>query len=126
MDSKRYIIVFFITLGIFSAAFWVSNFFSDQKIQQIKSIQDQISIDILSSETQFSLLQELSCKDVSNTALSKELGTLADKIEYSEKNIGSSEEISDLKKFYSLLQIKDYLLMKKITERCKMDSVFVL
>ncbi len=126
MDSKRYIIVFFITLGIFSAAFWVSNFFSDQKIQQIKSIQDQISIDILSSETQFSLLQELSCKDVSNTALSKELGTLADKIEYSEKNIGNSEEISDLKKFYSLLQIKDYLLMKKITERCKMDSVFVL
>ncbi|MDQ5961637.1 MAG: hypothetical protein QG669_29, partial [Patescibacteria group bacterium] len=64
MDSKRYIIVFFITLGIFSAAFWVSNFFSDQKTQQIKSIQDQISIDILSSETQFSLLQELSCKDV--------------------------------------------------------------
>ena len=35
-------------------------------------------------------------------------------------------EISDLKKFYSLLQIKDYLLMKKISERCKMDSVFVL
>lgn len=126
MDKKRYIIVFFITLAIFSSAFWVSNFFSDKKIQQIKTIQDKISIDILSSETQFSLLQELSCKDVSNSALSKELGSLAEKIEYSEKNIGNSEEISDLKKFYSLLQIKDYLLMRKISERCKMDSVFVL
>lgn len=125
-DWKRYIIVFFITLGIFLAAFWVSNYFSGKKIEELKGIQDKISIDLLSSETQFSLLEELSCKDVTNTVLSQELGSLAEKIEYSEKNLGGGEQVQELRRFYSLLEIKDYLLMKKINERCKRDFVFVL
>jgi uncharacterized protein YdcH (DUF465 family) len=81
----------------------------------------------MSSETQFSLLQELSCKDVSNTVLSSELNSLADKISYSENNIGvKNADVISLKKYYSLLEIKDYLLMKKITERCGQKSVFIL
>ncbi len=71
-------------------------------------------------------MQELSCKDVSKTILSSELGNLADKIAYSEENIGASDDIIGLKKYYSLLEIKDYLLMQKISERCGLKSIFVL
>ena len=81
----------------------------------------------MSSETQFSLMQELSCKDVSTTVLSSELNSLADKIAYSENNMGNDDtNVVSLKKYYSLLEIKDYLLMKKITERCGQKSIFVL
>ncbi len=123
---KRYLLAFVITLGIFASAFWISNYFSNKKLADVKAIQDKISVDILSSETEYALLSELSCKDVSNTVLSKEIGSLAEKITYSEENIGNTEQVQQLKKFYSLLQIKDYLLMQKIADRCGVKTVSIL
>ena len=126
-DWKKYLIVLFITATIFVSGFWISNYLSNKKIDQLKSIEDKISIDLMSSDTQFNLLQELSCKDVSTTVLSSELNSLADKISYSENNIGNDNtNVISLKRSYSLLEIKDYLLMKKITERCGQKSIFVL
>jgi len=60
----------------FCTAIYLSNYFGNKKIDQLKSIQDKISIDILSSETQFSLLSELSCKNISDSVFSSELGEL--------------------------------------------------
>ena len=53
IDWKKYILVFFITLGLFITASALSNYFGNKKIDQLKSIQDKIAIDILSSETQW-------------------------------------------------------------------------
>ncbi len=126
-DWKKYIIVFFITATLFGSILWISNYFNTKKIDQLRTVADKISIDLISSEVQFSLLQELSCKDVSTTALSSELNSLADKITYSENNIGNDNtDVISLKRSYSLLEIKDYLLMKKITERCGQKSIFIL
>jgi hypothetical protein len=126
-DWKKYVIVLFITSTIFISGLWLSNYFNNKKIDQLKSIESKISLDLMSSETQFSLLQELSCKDVSTTVLSSELNSLADKISYSENNIGvKNVDVVSLKKYYSLLEIKDYLLMKQITERCGQKSIFIL
>ena len=58
--------------------------------------------------------------------LSGELDELGRKLEWSQQNLGSTEEVSYLKKYYSLLQIKDYLLMKKISLGCKVKSAFIL
>ncbi|OGI98187.1 hypothetical protein A3H53_03495 [Candidatus Nomurabacteria bacterium RIFCSPLOWO2_02_FULL_40_10] len=126
IDWKKYLIVFLITIGLFLTASYLSNYFGNKKIDQLKLIQDKISIDILSSETQFSLLSELSCKNISDSIYSPELGELGNKLEWSQNNLGSTEEVSYLKKYYSLLQIKDYLLAKKISERCGVKSAFVL
>lgn len=126
-DWKKYVIVFFITSTIFIVGLWFSNYLNNKKIDQLKSIQSTISLDLMSSETQFDLLQEVSCKDISNTVLSSELNSLAEKITYSESTMGSDNDtVISLKKSYSLLEIKDYLLMKKITERCGVKSVFIL
>lgn len=126
-DWKKYIIVFFITLLLFITASYLSNYFNNKKIEELKSIQDKISIDILSSETQFSLLSELSCKNLATSyALGGELGELGGKLEWGQQNLGKTEEVSYLRKYYSLLQIKDYLLMKKINARCGVKSAFIL
>ncbi len=126
-DWKKYLIVFFITAALFLSAFYVTNYFYNNKIDQLKNIQDNISIDILSSETQFSLLQELSCKDVDNSILSQEINNIADKINYSEKNFATDNtDVRYLKRYYFLLEIKDYLLMKKISERCGTKNSFIL
>lgn len=127
-DWKKYVIVLFITSTIFITGLWLSNYFNTKKIDQLKNIESKISLDLMSSETQFNLLQELSCKDISTTVLSSELNSLADKITYSENNIGiENTDVISLKKYYSLLEIKDYLLMKKITDRCGEEkSIFIL
>ena len=119
MDWKKYAYTFLITAAIFATAILASNYFSQKKINEIKNIESRISVDILASETQFSLLSELSCKDIGNSFLSRELATLGDKLAYTEQNRGSDdEEVLNLKKYYSLLQIKDFILMQKIKERC--------
>jgi thiol-disulfide isomerase/thioredoxin len=125
-DYRRYVIVFFITLGLFLTAIYLSNYFGNKKIDELKSIQDNISIDILSAETQFALLSELSCNNVSDSILSGELANLGNKLEWSQRNLGSTAEVTYLRKYYSLLQIKDYLLMKKVSERCGKKAAFIL
>ncbi len=126
VDFKKYFLVFLITLGLFFTASYISSYFNNKKINQLKNIQDSIAIDILSSETQFSLLSELSCKNINTSGLSVELDELGGKLSWSEENVGKTEEVLSLKKYYSLLQIKDYLLMKKMLERCKIKSAFIL
>jgi len=125
-DWKKYLIVLLITMCLFFTAIYLSNYFGNQKINELKSIQDNISIDILSSETQFSLLSELSCKNISDSVYSPELGELGNKLEWSEQNLGATDQVSYLKKYYALLQIKDYLLAKQISARCGVKSAFIL
>ena len=118
-DWFKYIVVFVITLGLFATAGGLSNFFTNKKIQTMRDIQDKLSTDILSSETQFTLLSELSCsQNDGQENLSDELSDMAKKIEYSESNFKTNETAVELKRYYTLLEIKDYLLMKKINERC--------
>lgn len=124
---KRYLAAFLITVFIFFTAFYLSNFFNNKKIEEIRSIQNSIAVDILSSETQFDLLEELSCGNVNDTILSQELNELASKIEFSEEQgLGSVEERASLKKYYSLLQIKDYLLMKKAEDKCDLEVTSII
>ena len=127
IDWKKYGLSFAITAAIFGNAIFLSNYFSQKKLNELRNIQDKISIDILSSETQFSLLEESSCKDVGVGTLSKELGTLEDKLSYTEGQRGvHDEEVVALKRYYSLLEIKDYLLMNKISEKCKKSPISIL
>jgi hypothetical protein len=124
---KKYVWTFLITVIIFITAIALSNYFSNKKIANLREIQDKISTDIMSSETQYSLLAESSCKDLSGDVLSQELNALAQKLTYTEENLSqNSTDLLRLKTYYSLLQIKDYLLMKKISEKCNTKPVFIL
>ena len=128
LDLKKYIYSFLITAVIFATAIYVSNYFGQKKIEDLRVIQDKISIDLLSSETQYSLLENSSCKDFSTTAsLSTELGNLEDKLTYTENQRGANDpEVHTLKQYYSLLEIKDYLLMNKIAEKCKKTAISII
>ena len=123
----KYIFVFVITGAIFFSAFLLSDYFSGKKMDDLKFIESRIAMDILESETQFALLGESSCKNIDNSVLSRELNSLATKLAYSENNLEiDNQEVERLKKYYSLLQIKDYLLLKKVAEKCDFPPVFIL
>ena len=119
IDAKKYIFTFIITAAIFTTAFFTSTFLSDKRIENVKSIQDNIAIDILSSETQFSLLGEVPCSNVNDSMLSPELSALSDKLARTESERGLDDaDVIYLKKYYSLLEIKDYILSKKLATQC--------
>ncbi len=123
-ELQRYILVFIITLVIFGLAFFMSSIFSNNKIDQLREIQEQISMDILSTETRYALLEQTSCAHSVTSleeeqGLSRELNDLARRLKFMESQLGSEDQdVIFVKKYYSLLQVKDYLLMEKIKDRC--------
>lgn len=128
IDTKKYVLTFVITAAIFITAVAISNFFNEKRTDQIRDIQDSISMDILSLETQFDLLAEHACEDIAeNSVLSDELISLSNKLSFMEKSLGKNDpEVLRLKRFYSLLEIKDLLLMKRVAQKCELEPVFLL
>ena len=127
INWTKYILAFATTAAIFFSAIFLSNYFSGKKIDELKFIEDKIAMDILASETQFALLKESSCRDIDNSVLSKELNSFSKRLSYMEGSFGiDNPQVVRLKKYYSLLQIKDYLLLKKVGEKCNFPPVFIL
>jgi hypothetical protein len=127
-DWRKYLLAFVITGAIFGTAFYIASRIDAQRINDIRATQEAISIDLLSSETQFELLGNLDCSAIAeHPVLTDELNSLAERLSFAESRLGSNNaEVVSLKKQYSLLEIKDYLLMQQITEKCKTQTVFVL
>lgn len=126
-DYKRYFIVFIITALLFVSGFYLSNYLNSKKVDSLKTIQDQIALNILSSETQYALLSDTTCSDGSSSILSEELSTLSDKLDYGERTIGASNpDIISLRNYFSLLEIKDFLLLKQISARCHTTTPYIL
>lgn len=123
---RKYIYVFLITCVLFASAWYASAYFNSRKLNEVKDIQNKVAVDILSSETQFTLLEELSCQDLNNSVFSTEIATLAEKISYAEQNLSASDEIDLLKKQYTILEVKDFLLTKRVGERCKQTPASIL
>ena len=123
-----YAVAFLITAFIFATALYASNYFNDRRVADIQRTQDNISIDILSLETQFDLLAQHSCSDISeNSVLSTEIQPLAQRLSYLEAQPNVNQTtLTQLKRQYSLLEIKDFLLMKQVAAKCNLKPVFIL
>jgi glutaredoxin len=123
----KYIVTFIITAGIFITVFFVSKIVNEKKLSEIRSIQEKISIDLLSSETQFALLKRSSCTQDGNSLLAPEIGKLGERLSFMEGELGiKNENVISLKKYYSLLQIKDYLLGLELSQECDFKPIYIL
>ncbi len=120
----RYIIALIITVAIFGSVLYISQVATNKRMSEVRSIQDKIAIDLLSSETQFNLLSTAGCTQDGNSILAPEIGQLGDRLTFMEGQLGiDNPEVIGLKKYYSLLQIKDYMLSKELGEKCNFKPV---
>lgn len=127
IDWKKYLLVLLITSLVFATAVYTNNYFNNKRIDEMRSTQEEIYTNITSSEVEVALLSDIACDEAGSSMLYKELNPLAEKISYSEENIGDTNaDVVALKKAYSLLEIKDYLLMKNISNRCGKKIGFAL
>jgi len=125
-DWKKYTFTFLITAAIFITAIAISSWIDSKRVNEVRTMQDSISLSILSSETQFNLLKSASCDDLFSSDLGKELGDMSDRLSYLESNgRGQDSDVITLKQYYSLLEIKDYILINSAAQ-CKDKPVIVL
>jgi hypothetical protein len=104
---------------LFASAFVASNFFYGRRLREVDSLERQITRNLLSSEIQFDLLAETPCDADGAPLLGRELTALASRLEYLESARGrDDDEVRALREQYSLLQIRDLLLVKDIARQC--------
>jgi hypothetical protein len=127
-DPRKYLLALAITAAIFATAYYMTSRIDAERIAEIRATEATISIDLLSIETQFELLGSLNCEEIKeNPILTNQLNSLAERLSYAENTLGTlNPEVIQLKKQYSLLEIKDYILSQQINEKCNTKSVSVL
>lgn len=128
LPLRNALLALVITLVIIGTIVATINYLDRQRLAELDALQNQLATDTLSIETQFALLEEAPCEDlVEGTSFSKEVGNLGDRLARSEERLGSDDpEVLQLKKQYTLLQIRDYLLTKKLAQTCDVDPVTTL
>ena len=117
-----------ITLALAGTVAYAVNYLNRARIAELSTIEDQIAIDTLSLDTQFTLLEAAPCDSTaSSTVLTGELAGLGERLVYTENQLGSDNaQVVRLKKQYSLLEIRDYLITKELATACGTKPVTVL
>ncbi|MDD5433300.1 MAG: hypothetical protein PHE77_01430 [Candidatus Pacebacteria bacterium] len=127
LNWGRHLTVLLATAIIFAGGFYLSNTVVEKKISAITKLQQGLSIDILSLETQFSVLSQAPCKNLNESTLTKELFDISQKLESVGNTLGKDNpDFLMLKKYYSILEIKHWLLLKKAAKDCKTNIVSII
>ncbi len=128
LATRNALIALAVTIVVVGTVIYAVNYLDQRRVANLSSIQDQLATDTLSVETQFALLEEAPCEYIteSNT-LSATLADLGARLVFAEERLGATDpQVLRLKKQYTLLQIRDYLLTKRLARVCEADSPVAL
>ncbi|MDP1706957.1 MAG: hypothetical protein Q8L30_00120 [bacterium] len=128
LAARNALIALFITIAISGTVAYAINYLNDERVSELSAIEEQLSIDSLSLETQFSLLESAPCdSNASSITLTTELSDFGSRLSYAENQLGSGNpQVVRLKERYSLLEIRDYLITKQLAAACGTKPVTVL
>ncbi len=126
--TRNALLALLITLLLAGTIFYSVNYLNRARIAELTAIEDQLSIDIISLDTQFQLLATAPCESAaSSTMLTSELADLGGRLSFAENQLGTNNsQVVRLKQQYSLLEIRDYLITKRLAVACSTKPVTVL
>ncbi|MEA2701888.1 MAG: hypothetical protein QOE22_597 [Candidatus Parcubacteria bacterium] len=128
LPARNAVIALVITLAIIGSVIYAINYLDRKRVAQLNDLQTRLATDTLSIETQFALLEETSCANLSEgNTLSREMTDLGDRLAFAETQLGNdNDQVIQLRKQYTLVQIRDYLLTKRLAEACDLDPTVAL
>jgi len=127
IKSSRFIAALAITLLIFLLGYMVSSEINKNKLNKINYFEQDLRIESLSSELLLQLVQKDVCGSVNITSYNEELASYGKRITYMESVYGfSSEEVVRLKNYYSLLEVRHWLLAKDFNEKCTQNKSLII
>jgi hypothetical protein len=131
--NRNIIISFGITVLIIGTVVYAVGYLNQQRVTELNAIENQLSTDTLSIETQYSLLENAPCSSfvigssTEDTLLSQEVSNLGDKLAYTEDHLSEKDpQVIQLKQQYTLLEIRDYLLTERLSATCHVKPTIVL
>lgn len=126
--SRNVLVALGITVVLTGTVAYAVNYLNAARVAELSVIENQLAIDTLSLETQFSLLEAAPCDSTaSSTTLSGNLADLGNRLSYAENQLGTNNpQVIRLKEQYSLLEIRDYLITKRLAAACGAKPVTVL
>lgn len=126
--TRNLLIALLITLAIIGTVAIAIGYLNSARVENLSTIADQIAIDTLSLDTQFSLLEAAPCDSATSSAtLISSLADLGNRLSYAENQLGSdNQQVIRLKQQYSLLEIRDYLITRELAAACGTKPVTVL
>jgi hypothetical protein len=125
----KYVLTLIITIGLFVTIFYVTDLANARRATALRDAQDTIAINLLSSETQFTLLDSADCSTATDNGglFQSDLQSIQDHLTSLESSLGTNDvELSNLKKYYALLELKDYLLVGELAARCKFTPATIV
>jgi hypothetical protein len=127
IDGRKYLLVFILTTILFLAGIGTGAYFSTTKLTELKNLQENFRAETFDLEVQYSLVEKEPCKYVNSSILTENLYDLSVKLEYMENLLGKDdEEVIKLKNYYQLLEIRQWLFEKSLSERCDADKYLIL
>ncbi len=127
LQTSKYVAAFAMTTLIFVIGMLVGNYVSERKLSTIDELQQDLARRTISSELQYLLLAEHPCQSINSTELTKELFGIGTKLDFMEAKLGKkNQDVIKLKQYYSLLEIRHWLLLKKARDECDFDYDLIL
>lgn len=127
IEWKRFALVLIITISVFVTGMFLGNTITQMKFDSVANEEQSLRLELLGLDIQSYLIAENPCKSFNDTYLSKNLDELGDKVSYLENMRGTNDiDVINTKTYYSLLQIRHYLLESKAVEECGIKHDIIL
>lgn len=127
MDWAKHAAVLSITVLVFFTGILLGTLLNKNKVDAVKDMSEELRISTMSSEIEFAILAENPCAIQDISFLNDELYELSLKVDYMENQLGvNNKEVKELKNFYSIVQLRHWLLMKKIKEQCETKATNII
>jgi len=127
VNLQKYVFVFVLSTLIFLIGIFVGNIITNKNLTKLDKMEQDIKVQTMAIEMQFQLISENPCSLSNSTTFSKELYLLSDRLDYMESSLGVDDSrVLSLKDYYSLLELRHWLVSKKINENCKIKNNLIL
>lgn len=126
-DTKKYVAVLVITIVIFSMGMIVGHLLGSQKASLVSALQEDLRTDALDIELAFSLIEQDPCEFANRAPVIAQIYDLGNRLDHMESVLGkNNQDVLRLKRYYSLLQIRQWQFEKRVNELCEDSRIPIL
>jgi hypothetical protein len=126
IERTKYIATLSSATLIFLVGIIIGQLVAEQKVKEFSTVSKELRLSLLGMDTQEKLSEEFLC-NVDVWKLTEDKVRLGQKIEFLEGKLGkNNKEVEELLKEYTLLSIRQWLLLKKFKEKCNQTLVIIL
>lgn len=127
INKGKYVIAFIISLSIFVIGILIGTLMTNNKFNSISQLQQELRTQVLTLETQYSIVSQNPCNSLDFPELTEELYKMSDNLDSLESQVGkNNENLLELIEYYSVLEIRHWLFLKEATKRCNINLNLIL